>query len=126
VVQLKLNLKEKIRLGDIDFSYLNTITEGDFEFLSNLVEVFINNTPHELDLLESEVRNKNFSGVTIRAHALKSNLQMFSLNDEVMFLLKPEQDDKSKVLDAETEDNLKVMKHNVMGIVEILKQLNAA
>jgi hypothetical protein len=103
VVQLKLNLKEKIRLGDIDFSYLNTITEGDFEFLSNLVEVFINNTPHELDLLESEVRNKNFSGVTIRAHALKSNF-----------------------LDAETEDNLKVMKHNVMGIVEILKQLNAA
>ncbi|MBK6979974.1 MAG: hypothetical protein IPH28_25130 [Cytophagaceae bacterium] len=43
-----------------------SITEGDFEFLSTLVDLFINNTPKEIESLEWEVRVWNFEGIMVR------------------------------------------------------------
>ncbi|MBK6978593.1 MAG: hypothetical protein IPH28_17110 [Cytophagaceae bacterium] len=126
MVAFKIHLKEKVRLGDIDFSYLNTITEGDFEFLSTLVDLFINNTPKEIESLEWEVRSRNFEGIMVMAHALKSNLQMFLMTDEAYFLQVTESDARDGFLASDAEENLQTLKQNVLGVVSILKELNAA
>ena len=126
MVAFKIHLKEKVRLGDIDFSYLNTITEGDFEFLSTLVDLFINNTPKEIESLEWEVRSRNFEGIMVMSHALKSNLQMFLMTDEAYFLQVTESDARDGFLASDAEENLQTLKQNVLGVVSILKELNAA
>ena len=126
MVAFKIHLKEKVRLGDIDFSYLNTITEGDFEFLSTLVDLFITNTPKEIESLEWEVRSRNFEGIMVMSHALKSNLQMFLMTDEAYFLQVTESDARDGFLASDAEENLQTLKQNVLGVVSILKELNAA
>ena len=56
----------------IDLNALKTITGGDSEKLLDYIEMYLEQTPDEIDKLKKYFREKNWSSLEIVAHNMKS------------------------------------------------------
>ncbi len=62
-----------------DLTYLNSISDGNKEFIDEIVFTFIDQTPALLDLMLTASKNKNWVTVGDLAHKLKPNLTLLGI-----------------------------------------------
>ncbi len=86
----------------IDFSYIEELSGGDQDFKYEMVKLFIQSIPEDLDKLEDALKNKDSTAIAKLAHHMKSSLSMFKLDKEVEFLSETEKNAKNSMVKDET------------------------
>src|SRR5690606_33318455 len=74
-----LEKKPKLEQKDIDFSYLNELSDGDEAFIREMIDLFINKIPKDMKELEAAIALKDFAAIRGIAHTLRSSLSIFKL-----------------------------------------------
>lgn len=109
---------------DIDLTYLNEISGGDKEFIDEMIQTFLEETPKELVIMEQQLATTDWVELSKTAHKLKSSIKMFGMNelrDEVLHI---EQSGKnSENLDTLGEQVVHFMDHCREGMDELRKHL---
>ncbi|MDQ3111764.1 MAG: ATP-binding protein [Bacteroidota bacterium] len=67
----------------LNLEHFIELVNGDKASMSELLELFINDTPQDVASLENSIRKKNISGARRMAHKLKSSLLPFGLGNTV-------------------------------------------
>ena len=63
-----------------NLSYLEQLDTGDDEIIVEMVEMFLENTPESIELLEKHVKAGNWKKLGAEAHKLKPNLSYVGLD----------------------------------------------
>ncbi len=70
-----------ITSGELDFSYLKDLAQGDAEFISGMLQLFVEQTPIELQQLHKNVEEEDWEMVKKQAHKLKYPFSSIGRND---------------------------------------------
>jgi len=76
-------------MSELDLTYLNEISGGDEEFIVDMIETFLEETPKDVDDMKTQLEGQNWSELGKVAHKLKSSIKMFgfeTLKNQVLFL----------------------------------------
>ncbi|MCE3297134.1 MAG: hypothetical protein K0R65_2848 [Crocinitomicaceae bacterium] len=65
-----------------DFAYLNELTNDNEEFIREMIELFIEQSASELELLKNAIRDLDFEEIEAISHRIKSSFQFFMIRDE--------------------------------------------
>ena len=68
-------------MASIDLTYLNEISGGDKEFIAEMIETFLEETPKDIAELEKLLADENWTAIGLVAHKLKSSIKMFGFED---------------------------------------------
>ena len=63
-----------------DLGYLQLVSKGDQAFVRQMINIFLEENPKEVDRLEKAVSEKNYDGIRSAAHKLKSGIPFVGLN----------------------------------------------
>lgn len=75
----------------MDLTYLNEISGGDEEFIVEMIETFLEETPKDVIDMQAQLEAENWSELGKIAHKLKSSIKMFgfeTIKNQVVFLEK--------------------------------------
>lgn len=109
---------------EIDFSYIEELSGGDEDFKHEMIKLFIESIPEDLDKLEDAIKNKDAPLVAKQAHHMKSSLSMFKLDKEVDFLAKAEQNAKTSIVNDETLVEFGDFQISIVYVINILIGMN--
>lgn len=63
---------------NIDLSYLNTVAGGDAAFVSEMLGMFLNSAPVDVESIVSHYNNNNLELMSSAAHKIKAPIQMLA------------------------------------------------
>ncbi|MFV1883172.1 MAG: Hpt domain-containing protein [Balneola sp.] len=66
---------------EIDLSYLEDITGGDKEMMLEMLNLFLEDIPSQVELIKTAVEEKNLKAVGTESHKLKPALQYVGFNE---------------------------------------------
>lgn len=76
-------------MSELDLTYLNEISGGDEEFIAEMIETFLEETPKDAADMRTHLGEQNWTELGKVAHKLKSSIKMFgfeTLKNQVLFL----------------------------------------
>ncbi len=76
-------------MSELDLSYLNEISGGDEDFIKEMIETFLEETPKDLNDIEAHLSTQNWAELGKTAHKMKSSIKMFgfeSLKNKALFI----------------------------------------
>ena len=62
-----------------DLSYLNKISNGDIDFIKEMIDVYMKQTPEAINNLEKYLENKDWQMLRAAAHKMKPSFTFFGL-----------------------------------------------
>jgi HPt (histidine-containing phosphotransfer) domain-containing protein len=65
----------------IDLTYLKQLSNGSNEFVTEMMTVFSEQTPTELDKLEQELKAKDWKSLRATAHKIKPSLAFMGIKE---------------------------------------------
>lgn len=80
---------------ELDLSYLNEISDGDKEFIADVLNTFLEEMPKDMAEMSNAITENNVIMVGKMAHKTKSTLHTLGLNELKEMALKIEQTAKS-------------------------------
>lgn len=96
----------------IKLEYLNQISGGDMDFISEMLKTYIEETEKELVFLKEAFKQKNRERVYFWAHKLKTSFHMLGMEELTAKTAQLELKSKSE------EDNMDVTDESFLFIVE--------
>lgn len=107
----------------IDLTYLKTFSDGDLDFVKEMVELFIEKIPTEAAELRRAVDAKEWAATYKAAHDLKSSANFIGLKDLIDSIIKMEDCAKNE-RNLDTVDDLKehIIEHCLLA-VDVLKDI---
>ena len=63
----------------VDFEYLNDFSEGDDNFIKNMISLFLNNTPETMQIIMESNKNDDIKILKDEIHKLKSSLRILGM-----------------------------------------------
>ncbi|HEY1025968.1 MAG TPA: Hpt domain-containing protein [Sphingobacteriaceae bacterium] len=66
--------------SEVNLSYLRDIASGSVEFMIEMIDIFLDQTPEYFRNLETAVAEKNWKGVADVAHKIKPTLAFMGVN----------------------------------------------
>ncbi|AFK02058.1 multi-sensor hybrid histidine kinase [Emticicia oligotrophica DSM 17448] len=97
----------------LDLSYLESIGGGNTEFIKEMISLFMQGVPTDVEQLEQKILEKEVDGVKAVAHHMKSSLGMFGMSKEVKFLEKTEQNAKNGIISTDINAEFPIFKASV-------------
>lgn len=73
--------KDESARQEVDLSYLNIMTADDASLKEKMLQIMLEETPGELDLLEKHLKTANWDGLRAVAHKMKSSVEFMGLRD---------------------------------------------
>jgi HPt (histidine-containing phosphotransfer) domain-containing protein len=64
---------------DLDLTFLNEIADGSNEFIIESIDMFIDQTPEQLQIISTAIVEKRWPATAAAAHKLKPNLGFFGM-----------------------------------------------
>lgn len=121
-----LNKKPECEDNDgIDFSYLNELSDGNQEFIKEMVDLFIKKVPEDLKVMEAAIAIKEYPGIRGIAHTLRSSLSIFKLEALFEHLDPIEKEAIALGFSSEANQHFKLLKEKLSSTVESLKKQSA-
>lgn len=65
----------------IDLSFLETFTKGDKLKMKRYIEMYLKTTPLVIDELFSDLQNKDYESLQLKAHSIKPQAQYMGISD---------------------------------------------
>ncbi|MGF1637673.1 MAG: response regulator, partial [Cyclobacteriaceae bacterium] len=75
----------------IDLTYIKEMSNGRPEFAKDMIKLFLNNVPSQLDLMKKAIQNRDYLQIKNLAHSLKSNMNYYGLHTARSWLIDIEQ-----------------------------------
>ncbi|MEK6478298.1 Hpt domain-containing protein [Catalinimonas sp. 4WD22] len=72
----KLTLKTE----QADLTYLYTLSDGDIDFMQEMVSAFISEIPETISLFEQYLKSEDWQAIGMLAHKIKPSIQTMGLN----------------------------------------------
>lgn len=120
VMNKDLNAVKKRKM---DFSYLDEMACGDPAFKKEMVNLFIEKIPAELEQLEEAFNNESHDKVKKLSHNMKSSVDMFMLTDLSHSLSILEEEATAERFTSEAANQINLLNCGVKEVVKILKEL---
>lgn len=79
----------------LDLTYLNTISEGDKEFIDDILTTFLEEVPKDMEQITIALDQNDFVQIGKMAHKIKATLHLLGLGDLKSLAFKIEQTAKS-------------------------------
>ncbi len=117
---------EILEKKEIDLTYLDEILGHDKDLKIEMIDLFIQNVPNDVDLLGNAILEKDLMGVKKIAHHMKSSLSMFNLTQEVAFLEQTEMNAMDSVINSKISEEFTFFKSSIEKTVVALKEVNMA
>ncbi|MGZ3901030.1 MAG: Hpt domain-containing protein, partial [Bacteroidia bacterium] len=73
-------MEDKINKQITNLSYLLSLSKGDKGFIKNMINVFLEENPKEVNNLEQSINEKDFDKIKAAAHKLKSTIPFVGLD----------------------------------------------
>lgn len=70
-------------------TYLREISDGDQEFINDMIETFLEETPNDIESMKTQLAASDWVELSKVAHKMKSSIKMFgfeTLKNQVLFL----------------------------------------
>ena len=106
---------------EINLSYLDEILGDDKKM--KMVELFIQNVPNDVDLLENVIIEKKVVAIKKMAHHMKSSLATFNLNEEVALLEQTEKDANDLIMSNKIMEEFAFFKSKIVETIMALKEI---
>ena len=100
-----------------------TNMDGDSELLQEIIEIFMETAPPQLDAIAENIQTGDITSVAIQAHAMKGGASNFCARQFVASSLKLEQLAKGGNLDG-AEALLARMREHFAEVSEVIKVIN--
>jgi HPt (histidine-containing phosphotransfer) domain-containing protein len=66
----------------VDLSYLNESLSGDSEMLKQMIQLFLDQSPEKMTLLQKNINEKDFTAIRETSHFLKSTFSIMGLQSK--------------------------------------------
>lgn len=106
----------------IDFSYLKEISDGNEEFITDMIGLFLSKMPSETDLLEKAIDANNYAIIKALAHDMRSALSVFQLNDLLIHLDVIEKEAQAQQCTALSQQEFQALKEKMLTAANALQQ----
>lgn len=106
---------------DLDLSYLLSMSCGDHSFANEMINIFINKAPNEIDQMEKAFNNNEYDVVKKAAHNMRSSLLIFKLDELSHEVELIEKDAINSAFTAETAKRIETLKEGLNDTVEKLR-----
>ncbi|MCE3260139.1 MAG: His Kinase (phospho-acceptor) protein [Bacteroidetes bacterium] len=63
-----------------DLRYLIGLSKGNQQFVTDMIKIFLEENPKEIELLEKAINEKDYPGIKASAHKLKSTTPFVGIN----------------------------------------------
>jgi HPt (histidine-containing phosphotransfer) domain-containing protein len=74
-------MEEKIKNGNVvDLSYLNDLSRGNKAFVKEMLSIFMQESPAEMNSIENAINDSNFELIKSTSHKLKSTIPFVGLD----------------------------------------------
>ena len=104
---------------------LNEMADGDEDFISSVISVFLEEVPQDLERLEVALENENYQQVYQLAHKIKPNVDLLGMEQTRAAALEMETLGKSEANMAEIKNTFPILKKDVDQVVaELRKDFN--
>ena len=111
---------------EIDLSYLDEILGNDKDLKMEMIDLFIQNVPNDVDLLGDAILEKDLLGIKKMAHHMKSSLSMFNLTQEVAFLEQTEVNAMDSIINNKISEEFTFFKSSLERTIIALREINMA
>ncbi|MGO4770828.1 ATP-binding protein [Flavobacterium sp. W22_SRS_FK3] len=107
----------------IDFSFLDEMSCGDVNFKQDMIGLFIQKIPNEIDQLEEAFNNNDIDTVKKLTHNMRSSFDIFMLEDFSNYLSIIEQEANFGQFTTESADKMNILHCGIIEVVKNLKEL---
>jgi PAS domain S-box-containing protein len=107
----------------IDFSYIDELSGGDEAFKDEIIKLFIQTMPENLEKLEEALKNRDPASAASLAHHMKSSLYMLKLEREVEFLAEIEKNAKASVIEDMSIDQFENFQMDINAVIRSLETM---
>ncbi len=104
-----------------DFTYLKDFSGNDQDFIKEMICLFIDNTPRELNSLKKNVHDENWDEVYKIAHTLKTSISFMGIKSIQKEVLEVEQNAKDLVNLNEIGKKVNIISSTCFAAIEELK-----
>ena len=100
---------------------INEMADGDEEFISSVISVFLEEVPHDLQGLEKAVEEQNYEQVYQLAHKIKPNVDLLGMEQTRAVALQIETLGKNSANMSEIKEVFPILKKDIHQVVTELK-----
>ena len=101
---------------------IDEMAEGDEDFVTSVVSVFLEEVPADLDGLEKAIAERDYENVYKLAHKIKPNVDILGMEQTRARALEIETMGKSTASIEEIEEKFPMLKKDVLQVVAELKK----
>ncbi|MEW2922722.1 Hpt domain-containing protein [Muricauda sp. ANG21] len=101
---------------------INEMAEGDEDFVTSVVSVFLEEVPADLDGLEKAIAERDYENVYKLAHKIKPNVDILGMEQTRARALEIETMGKNTASIEEIEEKFPMLKKDVLQVVAELKK----
>lgn len=101
---------------------INEMAEGDEDFVTSVVSVFLEEVPADLDGLEKAIAERDYENVYKLAHKIKPNVDILGMEQTRARALEIETMGKNTASIDEIEEKFPMLKKDVLQVVAELKK----
>ncbi len=101
---------------------INEMAEGDEDFVTSVVSVFLEEVPMDLDGLEKAIAERDYENVYKLAHKIKPNVDILGMEQTRARALEIETMGKNTSSIEEIEEKFPMLKKDVLQVVAELKK----
>lgn len=108
----------------VDLSYLKELSHGNTAFEKEMIVLFLQKAPQDIELLEKAIQKQDYSDVKIIAHKLKSTFALFKLDESQVPLAQIETEATNPPLSTRSIEGFdsvkKKLEETMLGLKTIL------
>lgn len=100
---------------------INEMAEGDEDFITSVISVFLEEVPEDLEGLEKAIEFKDYENIYKLAHKIKPNVDILGMEQSRAKALEIETLGKTNGSMQEIEEKFPILKKDVLQVVSELK-----
>ncbi len=101
---------------------INEMAEGDQDFVTSVVSVFLDEVPADLEGLENAIADRDYENVYKLAHKIKPNVDLLGMEQTRATALEIETLGKNSGNISEVEEKFPMLKKDVLQVISELKK----
>ncbi|PCJ96972.1 MAG: histidine phosphotransferase [Flavobacteriaceae bacterium] len=101
---------------------INEMADGDTEFISSVISVFLEEVPSDMEALETAINEKDYENVYKLAHKIKPNVDLLGMEQTRATALEIETLGKDPNNGKEIEEKFPILKQDVHQVISELKK----
>ena len=106
-----------------NLDYLQDLSEGDEEFIKDMIETFIDTTPDLISQMKEQLNGKDFLGVGQTAHKIKPTITFMGISSLETLIREIEQDGKNNENIGSLTEKITILERNCELAYQELNQV---